>query len=355
MVELSSLDVHFLTKELQTFLNGKVEKIVQSEKNKKDVLFTMYVKDMPKVFLRFYLPGLICTPAKKPQTYPQVPPGFAMFLRKYVQGTRLTKIEQKGFDRIITFTFERKDHKVAVVVELMKPGNMLVLIDGIIKQPLENQRFKDRSLLGRKEYEAPPPAFNILEASEQALTERLEQSEKDTIVTKLALDLGLGGVYAEEVCHRAGVEKKAQQGDNKKLIAALHELLKEQANPCVDEKRAYPINMQSKEPEQYEGTFVQALAQFVDDTEVVEDVTKKTKKKEKKLEKIQEKRIAELEKIEKESREKAEKIYEEYAFVQELLETVQNARKTKQDPKELLKKYKNVKFIPKTGELEVEF
>src|SRR5215210_7209928 len=117
MAELTSLDVRYLARELSLMQGAKVEKIVQSDEDKRDLLFTLYHKDFPKIHLRFMLRGLVCTQDEKPGTYPKAPPGFAMFLRKYLGSARLAKAEQRGFDRILMLGFERGGESMTLAAE----------------------------------------------------------------------------------------------------------------------------------------------------------------------------------------------------------------------------------------------
>jgi len=56
--EITSLDLHFLAKELQVLIGGKVDKIYEQEENKKEFLFRFHVPGKGKMQLRISLPGL---------------------------------------------------------------------------------------------------------------------------------------------------------------------------------------------------------------------------------------------------------------------------------------------------------
>jgi len=149
-MELTALDVHYLVQELQQLTDAKVEKVYQSQTDRKDILLQMYLREWPKLFLRVQAPGLVCLEEEKP-AYPQVPPAFAMFLRKYLVGARLQKAEQIGFDRIVKLAFTGK-HESELILELLPPGNIIMLADGKVKNLAEQQRHKDRTIRSADAY-----------------------------------------------------------------------------------------------------------------------------------------------------------------------------------------------------------
>ena len=58
----------------------------------------------------------------------------------------------------------------------------------------------------------------------------LGKSEKKNVATALATEIGLGGVYAEEVCSRAGIDKNGLPGEMtteeiKKITKTIHSCL----------------------------------------------------------------------------------------------------------------------------------
>lgn len=359
-MELSSLDLHYVVQELQYLQGGKIEKIFQSDANKRDLLFIIY--SQPRINLRFLLPGVIAAAKEKPN-YPQSPPGFAMFLRKYLGGTRITAVRQRGFDRIMEIDLASKTDSYTLLIELIPPGNMLLLDKEMrIINLIENQQFKDRQLRGRQPYIAPPPSFDIKDATEAGIAERIAVSTRDTIVTTLAIHLGLGGVYAEEVCARAGIAKHRNDLSNAEVKLIAHQVKEIALQPIAantDGKRAYPFRMASRETKQSEETgFLSAIATFIEDAPADHVERKEHKVKKDKLQAIidaQGKQATKLEEDAKSEQRKAERIYEEYQVLSEILHAAREARERKQSISEALKRFPQVKcYKDATGEIEVE-
>ena len=72
-------------------------------------------------------------------------------------------------------------------------------------------------------YEYPKREYNLLELPKQQLKELLASSNK-TIVKVLALELGLGGLYAEEVLALAGVDKNRIKLNDQEITSLNNQL-----------------------------------------------------------------------------------------------------------------------------------
>jgi predicted ribosome quality control (RQC) complex YloA/Tae2 family protein len=364
MLELSSVDIHYAVQELQQLVGAKVEKIFQSDAQKRDLFFLLYLQNSPKVQLRFLLPGVICRTKEKPE-YPAQPPGFAMFLRKYLSGVRLEKVEQHGFDRIIKMTFASKTATYTLVTELMAPSNMLLLdTEGRIINLLENQSFKDRALRARQPY-ALPPSTNIKDMTDDELAHRITVSTRESIVTTLAIACSLGGIYAEEVCSRAGIAKHRNDlsaEEVRAIVRALREILNQPVQAHKDDRRAYPFKLASKESSACEETsFLFAISEFIGEDPLQDRQEKKQQERsapKNKLQSIidaQRQQITKFEQEIKETQRKGERIFEEYQTMQEILLAAKEAREKKHDITHALKRYSHVKsYNTATGEVEIE-
>jgi predicted ribosome quality control (RQC) complex YloA/Tae2 family protein len=137
---------------------------------------------------------------------PDRPPNFAMMLRNRLQGAELTDISQFEFDRILELTFERDDETTRVVAELFGDGNVAI-VDGTgeVIDCLETVRLKSRTVAPGAQYEFPSARFNPLGVDYDAFEARMRDSDSDLVRT-LATQLNFGGLYGEELCTLAGVD-----------------------------------------------------------------------------------------------------------------------------------------------------
>jgi len=160
---------------------------------------------------------------------PGRPPNFAMMLRNRIAGANLEGVEQYGFDRILTFRFEREDATTLVVAELFGDGNVAVMNeDREVIDSLDTVRLTSRTVAPGSQYGYPDERFSPLDCEYDAFVARMADSDTDLVRT-LATQLNFGGLYAEELCTRAGVEKTtdidaATEAEYEALFGALERL-----------------------------------------------------------------------------------------------------------------------------------
>lgn len=160
---------------------------------------------------------------------PGRPPQFAMMLRNRLSGADFAGVEQFEFDRILEFVFDREDGTTRIIVELFGQGNVAVT-DGEYEviDCLETVRLKSRTVVPGSRYEFPDSRTNPLTVPRDAFDREMEESDTDVVRT-LATQLNFGGLYAEEVCTRAGIEKgmdidDADEDDYDRLYEAIERL-----------------------------------------------------------------------------------------------------------------------------------
>jgi predicted ribosome quality control (RQC) complex YloA/Tae2 family protein len=364
---LTALDLHFLIIELQDLINAKIDKIYQPVKE--DFLFIFHVPGKGKKILRITLPNQMFITDFKGET-PQTPLHFCMMLRKYLSNSRLRKIRQLGFERIVEFVFEKKDGKMKLFVELFSAGNVILCDDKeVIKSALITKKWKDRTIRGNIPYEYPKRDHDILKIDEKGFFDVIKNSNKESIVKSLALDFGLGGKYSEELCLRTGVDKekvKVDDSEIKKLFSEVEKLSKEKVNAVIILKENEPFDVVPIQMKSYEGlevnqfnTYSEALGEILT-VKVIEEQTKKAQaghnKELKRMEKIvsgQDETIKKLKKTVVDNQKKGEMIFEKYEAINEILIQVNKARK-KYSFKEIKKKLKGHEVIKEVNEKNKE-
>jgi predicted ribosome quality control (RQC) complex YloA/Tae2 family protein len=373
--EITSLDLHYLVKEFQNLVGAKVDKFYEQAEDKKEFLLAFHKPGAGKLMLRIHLPGLAYLTDYK-QTFPDTPPGFCMFLRKHLASARIKEVRQKGFDRVLEIVFDTKEGIRILICELFSKGNM-VLVDEEhkIKGLLESQNWEARTVRGGAKYEYPPSQADTPNIGEEQIKEIISKSKMDLIVKTFAVDFGLGGLYAEELCKRAVIGNDKKTLDNneiKKIHAALQGLFNEEIKANKTNDELVPFYLAAADAEPGAGSagridypsFSNALdenlsakAMNAADDKVVKEKETKQDKTRVVIEK-QEQRLKELEQSIAENQRKGELIYEHYQEVKELLDNINSDRK-KMSWEELKKKYKNEKLIKeiddKNGKVIVEF
>jgi len=344
--EMSGLDIVAIIRELQQIIGSKIDKIYQID-NIIRIKFYSSILGKKDIIIdsngRFYLSNV-------PPSAPKNPTGFAMLLRKYISGGAILSIYQYFFDRIIVIEIGRGGKKYNLLAELFAGGNVLLLDDNF-----EIIGSKDNIIQGNIRiktgdcYTFPEEIFTPLDLNflKEHIYSIFFTSEKN-IVETIALTLGFGGVYAEEICKRCNTDKKTNikdlpEKEIERLIDEVYNILLSvyageiKPNIIYSSKKPigfFPIEMQSFEEEEkkYFDKFndcVDIYFQSIDKKKIVE-YERKDKKRDKgsKVERI----ISRQEAAIKEYRDKSEEnktigdlIYEKYTLINEILRIIKKA------------------------------
>jgi len=323
--EFSSFDVAAVIRELKdTVLNSRVGNIYQL--NDKTLLFKL--RSGETVYSLVLEAGKRLNLTSYALEKPLVPPAFCMALRKFLRNSQLTNIEQYEFERVVLLDFSSKMGNFRLVLELFREGN-IILLDGENKilQALRFRRMRDRNILRGEAFRfAPPSGKNPTKVSVQALYEGLKGFGDVEIVRALARFLGIGGVYAEEVLLRLGIEKTTKcnsltpsqaEAIHKCLNGMLSQVLEGKLEPCIvlDENGslvdATPLRLKRYEGLKHQPfkSFNEALDEFYTKTEALEKAAAEKKAVEQLTHEAERlKRVlAEQEKALKDAEQKAEK------------------------------------------------
>jgi predicted ribosome quality control (RQC) complex YloA/Tae2 family protein len=276
--EFRSFDVAAVVRELKgIILNSRVGNIYQLDKStlllklrKDENVYGLILEAGKRLNLTSYT-------LEKPLT----PPAFCMALRKYIRNSTLTNIEQYRFERIVILSFTGKAGNFRLVAEFFGDGNIILVDDeGKIVQALRYKRMRDRNILRGEAFSFPPPSGqNPLELSFQAFHEGLKAYGKMEVVRALARFLGIGGIYAEEILLRVGINKATPCSDLNVLEmeeiynclkGLVSQVLEGKLEPCVvlDERGGLldvtPVRLKRYEgfKHQFYNSFNEALDEF---------------------------------------------------------------------------------------------
>ena len=355
--DTSSFDLYYIIKELQFVIDSKVDKLYEHEKN---LLLQLHVPSKGRTLLNIVVPNYIYISSKKSE-FPMIPKGFCMFLRKYLHNTRIREIKQVEFERIIEMTFEGKDAKYIMVIELFSKGNIILCKeDYTIMSAVENQRWSSRIVRGGVKYEFPKKNNNILTITKEDLKLILEKSDKESIVKLLAMELSLGGLYAEEVCALSNIDKDLKPKDinSEILYDGIKTLFNKDISAVHLDNEVFPIKLISHPIEgvNYE-TFSEAINNLVTPKMISKNSDEVVTKHEKKLGKAkniinaQKKQIRTMDKLSLEYQQIGESIFENYQLIGDILKQINDAQK-KIGYKEIKEKLKGHKIIKEINDKE---
>lgn len=345
---LSSLELAALVQEMQALVKGTVSQIYHLED--KEMLFQFHVTNKGKQYVKIIPGKLICLTSKKETA--SNPTSFCLQLRKYLDHAFVKSIFQKESERIVIFELEKKE-KYFLIIELFSKGN-IIFTNGEydILGVLEQQEWKDRSVRVGKKYLFPKPAVDWKSLTEKELLTLLNKSEKRSLVTALATDVGLGGLYSEELCRQAQLDKEMlpkeiNAKEAKLLTKCLAEYLQLIANPkgYVYAEEVTPLPLLDRSPIQITETYSEAI-DILNPLLIISPYAKRINSL-KHMIGEQEEAIVSLEQKAELNKRKGELIYERYLPLQKMLEIVKEMRKTKdwKAVAEELKKEKKIKKI----------
>jgi predicted ribosome quality control (RQC) complex YloA/Tae2 family protein len=323
--EFTSFDVAAVVRELrEAILNARVSNVYQLNgatlllklRGVGETIFTLVLEAGRRLHLTSY------TLEK-----PHAPPSFCMALRKYLRGSWLTGAEQYAFERVVVFHFKSKNEAFRLIMELFGEGN-IILVDGEnrILHALRYRRMRDRNVLrGEPFLFAPPSGQNPLKMDKQTFLDGLKGFLDVEVVRALARFLGIGGLYAEEILLRLGIEKTTRCGGLDALqVENIYNCLKGlisqvlegklEPNIVLDEAGEFidvaPLRLKRYEglKQQAYGSFNEALDEFYARTTVLEkaEVEEKVDELQREVERLK-RIIDEQEKAMKEAEQYAEK------------------------------------------------
>ena len=368
----STFDLKEISKELSSIEKMRVDKIYQLGNEIRIKFFgrgreDLVIKPPLAVFITSY-----------PKPAPKNPTWFAMLLRKHLKAMWLFKIEQYDFDRILMLSFGFYEDnnpvvKFVLIVEMFRDGNIiLVNEDNMIVGILSREYMKERTLAPKSIYGFPEKkkGFDI------TIDEIIELSREKEIVKELATQLNIGGLYAEEVCLLAGVDKSSKnisQSDAAKIKKALHQLETQHKDPMIVRKNGElidipPYNLISYSSHEYTKeryeTFSKALDEVYGKGESEEILKEELSAHQKKIEKYERMLKSQRDLYDsyigeqKKKKKMGDLAYEKYSIIDESIKVIEQAKK-KYSLEEIKQKLSNNKLISdidfKTGIITFNF
>ncbi len=326
---VSSVDLYALVHEMQFLVGSKLQKVYHPSREL--FFFEFHCPGKGKQILRV-IPGKLVNLGSEKQSVVK-PSGLSMYLRKYLTGGRLVKIWQKGTERILVLDFEVKNAdeiKVFhVIIELFSKGNLIFCSsDWIVMNLLGRQLRETGAVTHKKKYEFPPEKLDWAKLVFKDFKEILLTSDRKNLATTIAVEIGVGGLYAEEICARAEVDGKILSATLtvakiKKIFSEFEKLLKslKSAKGYKYGKEVVPVKLVQEKYGELETSFEYFYLALVSVNPLVKESPY-----EKKIANVlriierQEKAVDDIEEGISKATAKGEKIYSEYSKISKLIE-----------------------------------
>ncbi len=367
MKSLSSIELHYMVQELKKLEGSRVDNIYQ--KGKEEILLQLFKSGDGKKLLKAVVgKSLFLTPLKEDMDSSS---GFCMLLRKYLEGALIERIEQVEPERIAKLIFSGKEKTFHLYLELFGKGNAVFCTDDdVILDALHHQEFKDRKVEPKSPYKHPEMKNSVFKLDKELMASVMSSSTRDSLVKCLAIDLGMGGLFSEEACLKAKLDKSARPIDitspqQHALLASIHSLLSHPLQPLIyleegelEDVLPFPLeNMAMREHRDFP-TFSEAIDHYTQHATPDTSTSHDSRLAElKRIIEQQEKNITTLQQEEQEQRAKAEALYSNYVQLNALLEELKAISKKHswQDIKEKLKEHAVIKDVnPKDKSVVIE-
>jgi predicted ribosome quality control (RQC) complex YloA/Tae2 family protein len=211
-MKFSNYDVYAISKELNSILSGgrisnvyeiedlliiKVNTISSGNKN-------LIIKDDARINITEY-----------DYPIPKFPSQFTRSLRKFLKNRKILSVSQYKFDRIINIELSSFDvDSWNFIIELFNKGNYILLNESkVVKIAKSYKKFRNRDILPNKVYSFPiSRGVSFLTLKREGFLNVMEGKEGE-IVRVLANFVSFSGLYSEEICYRAKVDKSKDVGD----------------------------------------------------------------------------------------------------------------------------------------------
>ncbi|MEM4576921.1 MAG: ribosome rescue protein RqcH [Candidatus Nezhaarchaeales archaeon] len=180
---ISALDLRALIKEMKQLIVGGV--IINVYMIGDIVMLKIRCNDGATRILATKLPNWICISSYDVEK-PAQPPTLCRLLRKYLRRTRITAVDQVGFDRIVNIKVEGKDCSYELIIELVREGNLVLCgPDATIIATYREVEYKDRALRRGLKYQLPPNT--VLNLDVEKVLEAIKCGRKKAFYAALAL------------------------------------------------------------------------------------------------------------------------------------------------------------------------
>lgn len=215
---LDGLTLRAVTDELAAKLtNSKIQKVLMPTKG--EIVLQIYSAAEGSMRLLISAEagdcGMYLTQHPKPN--PKTAPAYCMFLRKYLVGAVIRRVEQTGLDRVVILHLETKDElfrplQLQLVVEIMGKYSNIILTDaaGRILDSIRHVTpdiSRVRSVLPGMPYELPPQSkIDPLSSGTAAIADALIAGPDTRLDRRLSDAIaGLSRQTAAEILYRSGV------------------------------------------------------------------------------------------------------------------------------------------------------
>ncbi len=357
---MTNVDVAYVVRELNEIVGTYVENIYDIDNL---VILKLHSASTGTISVLIE-PGVRIHKTEYKRETPRIPTPFAMTLRKHLRGKKITAITQHNFDRLVSIKIGNPPEEYTLVIEIIGSGNLILLDpNNLIFVGKSYKRMKDRAILPKKPYEFPEPrGIDPNNITELDLKNAFESSQKNLLKT-LIRTVNLDPTSCDEILLMAKVNGKQSSAEVteeqihtiynaiKQFVKKINENQEESIIVYDDENpiffAPFPYLKYKDKPTKTFDTFSKAIDEyFVHFEEIPTEQITDDEKERQRLRRIIEKQLEGVEKlrqVSEEKRKKAELIYGYMTAIDEIINTIKNARTKGIQWNEIIEKFSKAK------------
>ena len=227
---LTGPDIGQLVKGWQTLLGSRVDQFGRPDLNK--VVLKLRSRERGTVRLLIDLSGWAYLTKESISTESNQGV-FVQKVRKLIKKSRIESIEQINGDRILSFSFVRKEEHITLIFEMFHKGNIVLCSDNKIISVMRKQKFRHRSLESGLEYQSPP-SIDPLTVNLDVFGRKLSMSQR-ALGAALTIDCNVGGDISTLICNNLKIDRETSVSDVsvKEVYDELKRILNDVIEPTI--------------------------------------------------------------------------------------------------------------------------
>jgi predicted ribosome quality control (RQC) complex YloA/Tae2 family protein len=227
---LTGSDIGHLVKGWQSLIGSRVDQFGRPELNK--IVLKLRSREEGTVRLLIDLSGWAYL-TKQTISTESNQGVFVQKVRKLIKKSRIESIEQINGDRILSFSFIRKEQKVNLIFEMFHKGNIILCTDNKISAVMRKQKFRHRSLESGLSYQSPP-SIDPFVVDYDTFKDKLVNSQRG-LGAALTIDCNVGGDISTLICNNLEIGKDVSISDVpvQEIYDELKRILNEVIGPTI--------------------------------------------------------------------------------------------------------------------------
>lgn len=227
---LTGPDIGHLVKGWQSLIGSRVDQFGRPELNK--IVLKLRSREDGTVRLLIDLSGWAYL-TKQTISTESNQGVFVQKVRKLIKKSRIESIEQINGDRILSFSFIRKEQKVNLIFEMFHKGNIILCTDNKISAVMRKQKFRHRSLESGLSYQSPP-SIDPFVVDYDTFKDKLVNSQRG-LGAALTIDCNIGGDISTLICNNLEIGKDVSISDVsvQEIYDELKRILNEVIGPTI--------------------------------------------------------------------------------------------------------------------------